>query len=211
MEGKRLSGKAEEFDSMILAVSHSLLQGIIFLSMGSIYRLVGLPRERVTLRHAEIFLVSTTVVLASLILLSQFWPSLGWVAVALGNLRILQIVSLNLNTLVFDFSPLSESTTALKKARWHFVALGFSFLDTILIFGFMYQFFDYRWQILNQHFSRFFEYFYYSVLTISTIGYGEIHPVEPLGRFLVMYQAMLGVFFLVFFVSGALSRLNRHL
>lgn len=200
----------DAFESRILAGTHFFLEAIIDLTMRRVYRLFGLPRERVTLHHAEIYLVTTTVLLLVLVSAAQYWHPLGWVVLFLGSLRIVQALSINLSTLLFDFTPVRESTGSVKRARWHFVAIGFSVLDTVLVFGFLFQFFDRRYQILNQHFPDFFEYFYYSAITFSTIGYGDIHPVTFLGRLIVLCEVSVALCFLIFFVSGALGRLHRN-
>ncbi|MBI1909371.1 MAG: two pore domain potassium channel family protein [Deltaproteobacteria bacterium] len=205
-----LRHKKEEYGSTILALTHSFFQTVIFVTMTSIYRLLGFRKEEVTLHHAEVFLVSTTLLLSSLIALSQIVLWLGWVVVVLGNLRIIQIISLNLMTLMFDFTPTGDPSIAVKRARWHLVAIGFSFIDAVLSFAFMYQFFDQRYQILNNHFPNFFHYVYYSVITITTTGYGDVFPVVLLGKFIAMYEASVGLFFLVFLVSGAVGRLQKH-
>ena len=201
--------RVEAYDSVILAATHAFLEAVIFLTMGVVYRLLGIPRERITLRHAETYLVTTTVLLISLVLLAQFFGFLGWPLIVLGNLRVLQIICLNLNTLLFDIAPVSDSMTAVRRARWHFVAIGFSFLDTVLIFGFMYQFFDTRFRLLSERLPGFLDYLYHALITIATIGYGDIHPVTTAGRILTMYEAGVALLFLVFFVSGALARLHR--
>ena len=178
--------------------------------MGSVYRLFGIPKEARTLHHAEIFLVTTTALLIAVIFFAQYWPMLGWFIVFLGNVRILQILALNLITLVFDFSPIGDSNAAVKRARWHFVAIAFSFLDAVLVFAFMYQFFDARWAILNEHSSGFLHYLYYTLVTMGTVGYGDITPVTEFGRLLAMYQILVALFFVVFFVAGAVGRLQKH-
>lgn len=209
----RFSEKSVEFESWILAATHFVFKTVISVTMFSVYRLFGIRASRVTLRHAEIYLLATTALLGGLIFVGEFGglnEVLGWIIIFLGNIRILQILSLNLDTLIFDIALIRETKAVLKRARWHFVAIGFSVLDTVLVFGFMYRFFDAKYGILNQHFPGFFEYFYYSTVTFSTIGYGDIHPVSTLGRWLVMYEVIVALCFLVFFVSGALGRLYRH-
>lgn len=205
-----LRAKQEEFGSFLLALLYVCLQTFVRATMGSVYWLFGIPKSSRTLRHAEIFLVTTTASLIALIVFAQYWPMLGWFIVVLGNVRILQIIALNLITLVFDFSPIGDSNTAVKRARWHFVAIAFSFLDAALVFAFMFQFFDARWEILNQHSNGFVHYLYYTLVTMGTIGYGDITPVTVFGRILAMYQILVSLFFVVFFVSGAVGRLQKH-
>ena len=202
--------KAKEFDSEILAMSHLVFHVIAWLTLEPFFLICGIPKEKRGIRHTEYFLVLTTFVLVMLIFVAQFWSSLGWVIVVLGNIRIIQIISLNLNTVLFDVALIAEGTDSIKRARWHFVAIGFSFLDTVMIFAYLYQFFDHRYGVLNQHSLGFFHYLYYSVMTITTIGYGDIHPVSTLGQVLVMYEAVIALMFILFFVSGALARLHRH-
>ena len=205
-----LREKQKEFESFLLAVTYVFLQGVVAWTMGSVYTLLGIPNEKRTLRHAEIFLVTTTALIIGMVCVAQLWRPLGWVLIVLGNVRILQIISLNLITLVFDFSPISSAAAALKRARWHFVAIAFSFVDALLVFAFMYQFFDARWEILNCHSAGFLHYFYYSLVTMATLGYGDITPVTALGRMVCIYEIFVSLFFIVFFVGGAVGRLQRQ-
>jgi len=207
----RRQQKTDEFGSHFLAIAHIIFEETIRLTIHPVYRLFGVAKERINLRHGEKFLVGTSLLLILLVIASQYWAFPGWALLFLGNVRILQIISLNLGTLLFDFTPVGESSiTILHRVRWHFVALGFSFVDTVLVFGFMYQFFDNRYQILNQHYSHFIDYFYYAMVTISTVGYGDIHPVTTWGRMIVMYEVSVALLFLAFFISGTLGRLHRH-
>jgi len=203
--------EAKEFESVLLAVIHEILNVYLAATMGLVFRLFGLRKGEVHLRHAEIYLVTTTVLLTLLVGLAQIWPNgmvFGWSLVVFGNIRLLQIVCINLNTLMFDYTPVGKDTQLVKRARWHLVAIAFSLFDAILIFGFMYQFFDHHYEILSQHFPHFFGYLYHSVMTIMVTGYGDIVPVTAGGRLVAMYETVMGLFFLVFLVSGALARLR---
>jgi hypothetical protein len=46
---------------------------------------------------------------------------------------------------------------------------------------------------------------YFSFVTITTLGYGDIHPVLPLARTLAVLEAMFGQFFIAIFVAGMVA------
>ena len=52
----------------------------------------------------------------------------------------------------------------------------------------------------NQHKISFWEAIYFTIITQSTIGYGDIVPKSPLTRFLVSFQA-LSTILLVIYIS----------
>ncbi len=192
-----------------MAVIYLCLFGIVSITMGSVYSILGIPKEKRTLQHAENFLVGTTALFIGLIIASHFWPPLGWVVIVLGNLRILQIISLNLITVIFDFTPINSSSEFVKRARWHFVALGFSFFDLLLIFAYMFEFLNERWQVLNHQALSFVDYMYYALVTMATLGYGDLTPVTHLGRIVAMYEITVALIFIVFVVAGAVGRLQK--
>lgn len=46
---------------------------------------------------------------------------------------------------------------------------------------------------------------YFSFVTLTTLGYGDILPVSPLARFLVYMEAIVGVFYMAIVVSSLVS------
>jgi len=57
-----------------------------------------------------------------------------------------------------------------------------------------------------------FDYIYFSIVTSSTIGYGDIHPVTALGKIAVCIQAVMVVAFIVLFLNffGSKVELLHH-
>jgi voltage-gated potassium channel Kch len=43
---------------------------------------------------------------------------------------------------------------------------------------------------------------YYSFVTLTTLGYGDISPVAPIARFLVYMEAIFGVFYMAILVAS---------
>ena len=46
---------------------------------------------------------------------------------------------------------------------------------------------------------------YYSYVTLTTLGYGDISPVSPLARFLVYIEAIIGVFYMAILVASLIG------
>ncbi|HID49217.1 MAG TPA: two pore domain potassium channel family protein [Chromatiales bacterium] len=50
--------------------------------------------------------------------------------------------------------------------------------------------------------DEFIELLYYSYVTISTLGYGDITPVSPVARTLAFIEALFGQFYIAILVAG---------
>ena len=46
---------------------------------------------------------------------------------------------------------------------------------------------------------------YYSFVTLTTLGYGDISPVTPVARFLVYMEAIVGVFYMAILVASLIG------
>lgn len=75
--------------------------------------------------------------------------------------------------------------------------LFFNYSEIIFSFAVLYSSGNY----LNQPFYHWYDPIYFSVVTSSTIGYGEYYPVAPLGKFMVSIQALLFIFFVILFLN----------
>ena len=52
---------------------------------------------------------------------------------------------------------------------------------------------------------------YYSFVTLTTLGYGDISPLLPLARFLVFMEAVVGVFYMAILVASLIGvRMSAH-
>ncbi|PKH07253.1 ion channel [Moritella sp. Urea-trap-13] len=59
-------------------------------------------------------------------------------------------------------------------------------------------------------FDNMFEVVYFSFITLTTVGYGDISPALPIPRFFVFIEAILGSFYLAIMVASLVSnRLNQ--
>jgi len=86
-------------------------------------------------------------------------------------------------------------------------------LSTLLTFT--YQVIGYAVFILasENHFTRKIEgildSIYFSFVTITTLGYGEIKPTSPWGKLLIIFELIIGLYFLVIILSVIVSWINE--
>lgn len=204
--------KTHEYHSLILALLFVFFNLVVTVTMLIIFKAFGLNQQNLQRHHLETYLIVTTGLIVGLITVNFFWEPAGWMLVVLGVSRILQIISINSMTLLFDFHLLDTSSIKDRdRARWHFVAILFSIADILLLYGFFFYFFNRLYRILSIPAEHFFDHFYYSMMTIMTVGYGDIVPITPLGKFLALSEIFVGVFLFVFLVNAAVSRFQRHL
>ncbi len=78
---------------------------------------------------------------------------------------------------------------------WAFAYIGCE----ILFPGSLKGFTDVAWQDNVQ------EAFYYSFVTLTTLGYGEITPIQPLARFLAYMEALTGQFYIAVLVASLIG------
>lgn len=65
-----------------------------------------------------------------------------------------------------------------------FIAIFYIFISAVLVF-----------QIEPETFPRFFDALYWSVISLTTVGYGDIYPVSEIGRLFSMISAFFGIAF----------------
>jgi hypothetical protein len=70
-------------------------------------------------------------------------------------------------------------------------------MEIILAFGVLYSCDTY----LNKPFDTWFDAVYFSIVTSSSIGYGDYYPITTIGKVLVSVQALLFLFFVVLFLN----------
>tara|TARA_B110000467_G_scaffold149171_1_gene155614 strand:+ start:216 stop:890 length:675 start_codon:yes stop_codon:yes gene_type:complete len=66
----------------------------------------------------------------------------------------------------------------------------------------------------NQWFELFPDFIYFSFVTLTTLGFGDISPALPLARFLVYFEAIVGQFYLAVLVASLvgshMANINKH-
>lgn len=96
-------------------------------------------------------------------------------------------------TLIFA-SDLFSKPRSYKRSM---LLLFFNYIEIIFAFAVLYSSGNY----LNKTFTNWFDAVYFSIVTSSSIGYGDFYPVTTYGKVLVSSQAILFLFFVILFLN----------
>jgi len=103
-------------------------------------------------------------------------------------------------TLIFASDIFSKP----RSYRRTMLLLFFNYLEVALSFAIIYA----RGNHLEPRWAAWYDYIYFSFVTSSTIGYGDYHPVTPMGKLLVCVQAIVFVVFMVLFFNFLSSKVE---
>ena len=173
----------EKIIRLFLATSQLLFPGIYLKTFAS---KKGIEYQDLALD----FYVTLKVIFPIVILVNnwQYHPSIIMVLVYLLLETIVYIP-----TLIFA-SDLFSRPRSYKRSM---LLLFFNYLEIVFAYAVIYASGNY----LNQAFTHWFDAVYFSIITSSSIGYGDFFPVTTFGRFLVSTQALLFLFFVVLFLN----------
>lgn len=79
---------------------------------------------------------------------------------------------------------------------------GLSYLGLIPIFAILFGLLPAEYFNLNDHEANGFSYFYFSVVTITTLGYGDILPIGPVSQTLTALESVLGITLIGLFLNS---------
>jgi hypothetical protein len=126
-----------------------------------------------------------------IIILMNHWQNNTWLVWILFYLFLETV--LYIPTLIFA-SDLFSKPRSYKRSM---LLLFFNYLEIAFCYAVFYSCDNY----LNKPFTHWFDSVYFSIITSSSIGYGDYFPVKTIGKFLVTTQALLFLFFIVLFLN----------
>lgn len=126
-----------------------------------------------------------------LLILTNHWQNHQFVIWIM--IYVLLETVLYIPTLIFA-SDLFSKPRSYKRSL---LLLFLNYLEIIFAFAVLYSCGNY----LNKPFGHWFDAVYFSVITSSSIGYGDFYPLTTIGKLLVSAQAILFLFFVILFLN----------
>lgn len=126
-----------------------------------------------------------------ILILINHWQSQQWIIWILAYVFLETVFYIP--TLIFA-SDLFSKPRSYKRSM---LLLFFNYLEIAFAYAVFYSCDNY----LNKAFTHWFDAIYFSIVTSSSIGYGDYFPITTIGKFLVATQALLFLFFIVLFLN----------
>jgi voltage-gated potassium channel len=101
----------------------------------------------------------------------------------------------------------SSLFNALLKKRFEFVFLGYMLLGVTFTFGSIFYLLEFG---INEALHSYLDAIYWALVTISTVGYGDIAPVTELGKVVSMFGIIFGIAMISFVTSVMVSAFSER-
>jgi hypothetical protein len=131
-------------------------------------------------------------------ILTHEWQYNKWMVYGLIYLMLETV--LYIPTLIFA-SDLFSKPRSYKRSM---LLLFFNYLEIVFSYAVIYTCGNY----LNKPFTHWFDAVYFSIITSSSIGYGDFYPETTFGKVLVSSQALLFLFFVILFLNFFSSKIK---
>lgn len=101
----------------------------------------------------------------------------------------------------------SSLLNALTRKRFEFIFLGYMLLGVTFSFGTVFYILEYG---VNESLGSYLDAIYWALVTVSTVGYGDISPVTDTGKIISMFGIVLGIAMISFVTSVMVSAFSER-
>ncbi|MDY0402905.1 ion transporter [Sulfurovum sp.] len=101
----------------------------------------------------------------------------------------------------------SSLLNALTRKRFEFIFLGYMLLGVTFSFGTVFYILEYG---INEKLGSYLDAIYWALVTVSTVGYGDISPVTDTGKIISMFGIILGIAMISFVTSVMVSAFSER-
>lgn len=128
-----------------------------------------------------------------------------------AGIRIFEIVIYQINVLLFDQYRAEKVNKkyALGSYRRIVILLLHNYVEVLIWVALFYRNFDYLFESSHVSLNTFSGSLYFSLVTMSTLGYGDIVPINSKGLFLIFTQTIVGIFMALLILARFISLLPK--
>lgn len=119
------------------------------------------------------------------------WYTIDWVVIVMTYLFLETIFYIP--TLIFASDLFSRP----RSYRRSMILLFFNYTEIFLSYAVFYSLDDF----LNRKFTHWFDAIYFSIITSTSVGFGDFYPTTFIGKLLVSTQSLLFLFFIIIFLN----------
>lgn len=101
----------------------------------------------------------------------------------------------------------SSLFNALTRKRFEFIFVGYILLGVTFSFGTVFYILEYG---INENLGSYLDAIYWALVTISTVGYGDISPVTDTGKVISMFGIIFGIAMISFVTSVMVSAFSER-
>ncbi|WP_309496142.1 NAD-binding protein [Sulfurovum sp.] len=101
----------------------------------------------------------------------------------------------------------SSLFNALLKKRFEFIFLGYMLFGITFTFGSIFYLLEFG---INEELHSYLDAIYWALVTISTVGYGDISPVTEMGKIISMFGIVIGIAMISFVTSVMVSAFSER-
>jgi hypothetical protein len=130
-----------------------------------------------------------------------------------GGFRLFEVMIVQINLLLFDQYRANKNKRPylITSFRRTVLLLMHNYLEIIVWFALIYRHFQYVFGIktLTLTLDSFWGSFYFSLVTMTTLGYGDITPKNTTGAIIVIIQTLIGIFMTLLLLARFVASLPR--
>jgi len=101
----------------------------------------------------------------------------------------------------------SSLLKALTKKRFEFIFLGYLLFGIVFTFGSLFYVLEFG---INKELHSYLDALYWALVTVSTVGYGDISPVTDIGKVISMFGIVFGIAMISFVTSVMVSAFSER-
>ncbi len=136
---------------------------------------------------------------------------LMWFFILYGVLRISYIIIYNINVILFDQFRINTTPKFynVRSYRRILICLFINYAEILLWFAIFYRFFRNWFSSYELCLDTLWGSVYFSIVTMTTLGYGDIKPINNCGAFLCSIQTLIGVFWAIVMIARFITVLPK--